>query len=42
MGLHTLPEVSEENLSQSGWTLMSDGLDNVSDKSVYRAGWRRW
>mmetsp|Transcript_17274 Transcript_17274/g.30411 ORF Transcript_17274/g.30411 Transcript_17274/m.30411 type:complete len:948 (+) Transcript_17274:1428-4271(+) len=33
--LQTLHEVSEDNLSQSAWSLMSD---DKSDKSVYRAG----
>ena len=37
MGLHTLHEVSKDNLLQLGWTLMSDGSDDRSDKSVYRA-----
>ena len=36
--LHTLHEVSEENLSHSGWSLMSGTTDDQSDKSVYRAG----
>ena len=35
--LQTLHEVSEENLSQSAWSLMS-GRSNNTDKSVYRAG----
>jgi hypothetical protein len=37
--LQTLHEVSEENLSQSGWTFASGGSDgDRSDRSVYRAG----
>ena len=36
--LRTLHEVSEENLSQSAWLLMSGRSDDRSDKSVYRAG----
>ena len=38
--LQTLHEVREENLSQSGWSLMSGGSYDKSDtdKSVYRAG----
>ena len=35
--LQTLHEVSEENLSASGWSLMS-GQSDKSDRSVYRAG----
>ena len=38
MGLHTLHEVSDENLLQSGWTLMSNGSDERSYKSVCGAG----
>jgi len=38
--LQTLHEVSEENLSQSAWSLISSstGSDDKSSRSVYRAG----